>query len=91
MMMTDGELIKAMYRLARLCNQMHDLMYVVSVEHPNGKALVEDLHEEGLGCLWDCVSIAYPHLIHPERWEQVGRGLERHLRRKAAETGVDDA
>ncbi len=71
--MTDGKLVKAMARVYRLNEQIRDLMYEAS-NHPNGQALIWELQENGLGYTVDCASIAYGHLVHPERWECTHHG-----------------
>ena len=71
--MTDGKMIKVMARIYRLTNTVDDLINNLRA-HPNGEALRDALHDNGLGCVWDCASIAADHLNYPERWVYVNAG-----------------
>lgn len=85
--MTDGEMVKVMARIYRLNEQIKDLMDEDLLSHPNGEALCGQLHDNGFGHRVDCHSIAYLHLVHPERWECRHPGP---LRWKAAEAAGDE-
>ena len=79
--MTDGKMVKMMARIYRLNEQILGLLEDLS-DHPNGEALVADVHDNGVGYSWDFASIAHSHLVHPDRWECSHRGP---LRWKAAD------
>ena len=67
--MTDGQLVKVMARLQKLCDE---IIYILNEEisnHENGEAICGELLDNGLGYNWDCADIIHPHLQHPERWE----------------------
>ena len=68
--MTDGEMIKVTARIYRLSSVIDDLLHDL-LAHPNGEALRDELHDNGLGYTWDCASIVHDHLNYPERWEYV--------------------
>lgn len=78
--MTDGKLVKVMARICRLNEQMKGLMDNDLLDHPGGRALREELQDNGLGYSLDCTLITYDHLIRPERWEYTRHGP---LKRKA--------
>lgn len=66
--MTDGQLLKTMARLQRLTNEISYIIDEEILNHPNGKSLRGELHDNGLGYNWDFWLIAHSHLIHPGRW-----------------------
>lgn len=79
--MTDGKLVSVMRRIYRLNERIRDLLGDLS-EHPNGEALLAELHENGAGYSWDFEIMVHSHLVHPDRWEYVRGG---RLKWKAAE------
>lgn len=66
--MTDGELIKAMAKIQKLSDEIAYILNEELVNHPNGEALLGELHDNGLGYRLNCLSLAHSHLSHPERW-----------------------
>ncbi len=82
--MTDGKMVKVLGHIYRLNEQIKDLMDDALLNHPNGEALVGEMQENGMGYGYDCHSIAYSHLVHPERWEYSHRGPPRWKAAKAA-------
>ena len=81
--MTDGEMVKLMVRISLLNGKMCDLLREIS-RHPNGEAMLDELHDNGVGLDWEFAEIAHAHLVHPERWTFVNRFTLR-WKAKAAE------
>ena len=82
--MTDGQMVRAVARIHRFIDQIQDLLDEEILNHPNGEALRGELIDNGLGYRLDCVSIAFSHLMYPERWEIANGTLRRKMKREAA-------
>jgi len=87
--MTDGEVVAITARMQRLSDNIMGLLNKLE-DHPNGEALLTELHENGLGYSWVFASITHSHLVHPERWQCVSNTKLRYVGKavKAAESEV---
>jgi hypothetical protein len=77
--MTDGDVVKIARKMARLQDELFDLLdKVEQSDHPNAAQLGEALREE-------CIFLAWPtHVIHsnlerPDAWECATEGVRKNM------------